>query len=103
MDIFYLTLEQQRAFNRLKKAYKDCEKAGVFFVNRYGSLYAYNSELIDGYGDGAMHANSDNEVAVFDVGNSGQSLKIVPEWCDDEGSHYYGMTNKGFKLWSEGN
>lgn len=39
-----LTPEQQRAFNRLKKAYKDCEKAGIYFANNYGDLMAFNKK-----------------------------------------------------------
>lgn len=35
-----LTTEQKKAFNKLKKAYKECEKAGIYFVNCYGDLMA---------------------------------------------------------------
>ena len=27
-----LTAEQQKAFNKLKKAYKECEKTGIYFA-----------------------------------------------------------------------
>lgn len=40
-----LTPEQQRAFNRLKKAYKDCAKAGIYFANNYGDLMAFKRNL----------------------------------------------------------
>ncbi|HDZ04869.1 hypothetical protein LCGC14_0371130 [marine sediment metagenome] len=98
-DIFDLTANQQRAFNRLKKAYKDCEKEGINFVNRYGSLYAYDAKNISGFGDSHIHAYGDNEVAVIDIVREGQYINIPSEWCDDDGCHYYGLTEKGFKLY----
>ena len=35
--IFDLTPEQKKAFNRLKRAYNDCLKSGMYFINNYGS------------------------------------------------------------------
>lgn len=46
-----LTYEQKRAFNRLRRAYKACEDAGIFFANNYGNLMAFDSKLVAGYGD----------------------------------------------------
>lgn len=46
-----LSKEQQLAFNRLKKAYKDCDKLGVVLINQYGTLNAYNGRFVTSMGD----------------------------------------------------
>jgi hypothetical protein len=91
-----LTPEQQRAFNRLKKAYKDCEKAGIYFANNYGDLMAFNKKLVAGYGDMTMHADGEYEV-VLDNGCPAESMRIANEWADD--THVLGLTKKGMKLY----
>lgn len=39
-ELFDLTEKQQRAFNRLKRAYADCKKEGILLFNCYGYLSA---------------------------------------------------------------
>ena len=91
--LFDLTNEQQKAFNRLERAYKDCLESGVFFVNHHGSLQAYDCELICGYGDHKFHAPGVSEASIDDIGETSNSIKIPGEWADDE--HYFGLTEKG--------
>jgi hypothetical protein len=97
MDIFELTEKQKKAFNRLKRAYKDCEKHGIFFFNCYGSLTAVNSELIQGYGDESslMHSTPVDTVSTYE-GSPLNYIKIPNEWADDE--HMYHLTKKGKKI-----
>jgi len=82
-----LTPEQQKLFKKLKKAYSDCEKAGVFFVNNYGSLEGYNSEYVEGYSDKEnSHSLAYNQYI--------NSFKIANEWTDD--AHFLQLTEKGY-------
>jgi hypothetical protein len=97
MEIFELTPEQQKAFNRLEKAYRDCEKAGVFFVNRYGDLHAYNSRYINGFGTDDF-LRSEFKLKVVDAIELGNHFSITQEWCDDDILHYYGLTKEGHNL-----
>lgn len=102
MDLFDLNKEQQKAFNRLKRAYKDCEKLGVLFVNQYGTLNAYNSDFIEGFGDDQI-APSGHNVKLIDAyskfyGNS-NILRTCPGMADDEGLHVLGLTDKGFEIY----
>jgi len=99
MDIFDLTPNQQKAFNRLKKAYKDCQKEGVLFINNYGDLQAVDKKIICGYGDSMMHANGVSEVSILEARTSPNSMKITNEWTDDE--HFYGLTKLGHKIYFE--
>lgn len=94
--IFDLTPEQQKAFNRLKKAYSDCEKTGIYFFNNYGSLSAVDKNKICGYGDSKYYANGVSEISNHEVGEPVNSIKIANEWADDE--HYYGLTEDGSKI-----
>ena len=96
--IFDLTPEQQKAFNRLRKAYADCQKAGILFINNYGSLMAVDRDIISGYGDSTFHAEGLSEVSILDAGEPSENcLKIANEWTDDE--HFYGLTQKGHNLY----
>ena len=91
-----LTPEQQRAFNRLKKAYKDCEKAGIYFANNYGDLMAFDNKLVAGYGDDSMLPDGEYTVKLSD-GCPAHSIRIANEWADD--THVLGLTKKGMKLY----
>jgi hypothetical protein len=95
-DIFKLTPEQQRAFNRLKKAYADCLKAGVFFYNTYGSLRAVDRSLINGYSDNTA---AEGHVSDHVLTDAACHLNIANEWSDDE--HAFHLTPKGWKLFNE--
>lgn len=81
-ELFELTADQQRAFKRLKKAYRDCEQSGILFYNCYGSLGAVDSEKIVAYNDQYKPGCLRNH----DVYNF-NTLKIVNEWTDD--THYF--------------
>ena len=98
-DIFDLTQPQQKAFNRLKKAYKECEKLGVYFANRYGTLCAYDSNKISSFG--TEDWVSDPIVSVYEAGSGLNEIKIVSEWADDDGQHYYGLTEEGLKIYND--
>ena len=71
-----LTAEQKKAFNKLKKAYRECEKVGIYFANCYGDLMAFDNKLVAGYGDDSM---------------------LPDEWADD--THVLGLTKKGMELY----
>lgn len=73
----------------------------MFFVNQYGLLAAFDSAKICGYGDGQMHAEGVSELNVMDANKdgSGDCLNIPTEWADDEGCHYYGLTEVGHKIY----
>jgi len=95
--IFDLKPEQQKAFNRFKNAYKKCIDVDIFFVNNYGSLQAYDSNLICGYGDFRLHAKGVSEISVLDAGETLNEIKIPGEWSDDQ--HYFGLTDKGDEVY----
>lgn len=102
MDLFELNKEQQKAFNRLKRAYKDCEKLGVFFVNQYGTLTAYNSDLIQGFGDNEITPSGHN-VKLTDAyskfyGNL-NTIETCAGMADDENLHVLGLTDKGLEIY----
>lgn len=97
MEIFDLTPDQKKAFNRLKKAYADCEKLGVYFINNYGALGAVDNKIICGYADSKTHAKGVSEISVYDAGEVPATLKIAQEWTDDE--HYYGLTELGHDIY----
>ncbi len=88
MDILKLSTKQQRAFNRLKKAYSDCEKEGIYFYNYYGHLSAVDSKLVRKYDDEKKDGieNSFNP----------NSFNIASEWTDDQ--HYFHLTEEGKKI-----
>ena len=78
---FDLNAEQKRAFNRLKKAHKDCIDAGVIFYNNYGTIGALDSNKWSRYDD-----------ARDGVPNDGQNISNefnlkCNEWADDR--HYF--------------
>lgn len=82
MDIFELTPEQQKAFNQLKKAFKNCEGKGMFFYNNYGTLGVCDRSKIQAYSDtpskycDQRNCNNPNEIQL-----------PCNEWCDD--IHYF--------------
>lgn len=55
LSVCELTAEQKKAFKKLEKAYKECEKTGIYFANNYGNLMAFDSSLVAGYGDNSFH------------------------------------------------
>lgn len=65
-----LTYKQKRAFNRLKRAYKACKDAGIFFANNYGNLMAFDSKLVAGYGDDAISPGCESVLIAFGKDNA---------------------------------
>ncbi len=85
-QLFELEPDQRKAFLKLKKAYKDCEKLGVGFYNLYGSIGAFDTKKISHYNDtkdGGIENNGQNWQNEF---------KSVDSWADD--THYFHPVNK---------
>lgn len=96
-QVFDLTPEQKKIFNRLKKTYKDCIKAGIYMNNMYSSLQAYNSEYILEYGNNTTGFDESRTIAARDA-HCPNTLTIPHEWCDDESEHRILLTKKGMDL-----
>lgn len=47
VDCFELTDAQQKAFNRMRRAHRDCIKLGIEFYNSYGTLGALDGKKFD--------------------------------------------------------
>lgn len=92
---FDLTDKQKAAFNKLKQAYRACEKAGIYFINCYGSLEAYNAKFIENYSDdSSLDENDENVVNTHDY-SARNYFTIVNEWTDDK--HLIKLTPAGKK------
>lgn len=94
-DKITLTPEQAKLFNKLKAAYKACEKAGIYFVNNYGRIEAYDGALVDDYMD--SESLSVNGVDVFSADDlrTNYSFTSVDSFADDD--HFIRLTPKGLK------
>jgi hypothetical protein len=79
-EMFELTERQRRAFLKLKRAYEECKKAGVYFYDNYGELSAVDSDKIECYND-----NSEN--GILDNGGNPNTFNIPVSWADDP--HYF--------------
>lgn len=100
--LFELEKEQQLAFNRLKKAYKDCEKLKVLLVNQYGTIHAYNEKIVEDFGDDQMRPKGHNvkyDVATECFYNTNTINNVDPGGADDEGLWYLGLTDKGLEIY----
>lgn len=96
-----LTKEQRKAFNSLKRAYKNCIDAGIFFVNQYGSLTAFNGGHINGFGiEDNFFSDPSHAIPMLGTSVSQVSFQIPHEWCDDEGMHRIGLTELGYKIYT---
>ena len=95
MIILPLTPEQVKLFTKLKAAYKACEKAGIYFVNNYGHLQAYDKALVKEYSNSERFDTDDADVVSNHDAQPAHEMKIVNEWCDDE--HLIKLTRKGVK------
>lgn len=91
-----LTAEQKRAFNKLKKAYQECEQVGIYFANCYGELMAFDKELVAGYGDSSMPPDGEYMVEL-PTGCPAHFMRIANEWADD--THVLGLTKRGMELY----
>lgn len=83
MELFELSIKQQRAFNALKKAFKECEKAGLFFYNNYGTLGACSKTKVSAYND----SPSEYEHNRGNVFNPNEFILPCNEWADD--AHFF--------------
>lgn len=101
--LFELEEEQQLAFNRLKKAYKDCEKLKVLLVNQYGTIHAYNKKLVIDLGDDII--SPEGYCAPYCEANSRFYNKNIidnvdPGRADDEICWELGLTKKGIEIYN---
>lgn len=104
-NLLSLDDEQQKAFNRLKKAYADCNKLKILLVNQYGTLVAYDGKLIKDFGDDVITPNG-NPVYYTDVKevftyNPNFIPFIDSGRADDEISWMFGLTDKGLKIYNK--
>ncbi len=104
-DLFVLNTEQQKAFNRLKKAYADCKKLKVLLVNQYGTLHAYDNNLVEAFGDDEM-TPSGNPIYYTDVKDvfihNPNFISFVDSGrADDEISWMFGLTDKGLEIYNQ--
>ena len=77
--LFELTKEQQKAFNKLEKAFKDCLSFNLQLVNHYGNILAFDAKKISHY-DAIEVENS-----ICDTENLAQSFSALDlvSWTDD--------------------
>ena len=80
-EMFELNKTQKTAFDKLKKAFKECEKSGLFFYNNYGTLGVCDSQKIIEYND----TPSEYEDGI--VNNPNEIKLPCYEWSDDR--HYF--------------
>ncbi len=102
MSLLDLNKEQQRAFNRLKKAHKDCEKLGVLLVNEYGTMTAYDSNLIESHSDRSLTLTHRNPVKYIDVQAkffNENTFKTCSGMADDDILWVLGLTDKGLEIY----
>lgn len=95
-----ITAEQKKHFNKLKAAYKACEKAGIILVNNYGMLEAYDSKIVEGYADSSTYDKNDEDVVSSDFYSSSDYINISNEWADD--THLIKLTAKGKRMLQNG-
>lgn len=104
MSIFSLGKEQQKAFNRLKKAYKDCENLKILLVNQYGTIHAYDKRLVCDFGDTIIPPDgipiSYDEARKVDY-NLNTIQNIDPGRADDEIMWVLGLTEKGLEIYND--
>lgn len=88
MEIYELNKEQQKAFNKLKKAADECNKLKIGFINKNGSIIA----------DFDVDANYEIECITYgypynNINNLGGS-----SYADDQNLHSFKLTTKGRKV-----
>lgn len=97
-EVNTLQADQKRAFNRLKKAFEDCKKLNVFFANRYGTLEAYDGDLVCGFSNNDFLCAGAMSIPVYDFHSTGNSFQIPKEWADDDIEQSFVLTHEGAKL-----
>lgn len=94
-----LNQEQAKAFKKLETAYNACKKAGILFVNVYGSLEAYDKALVDEYGDDLSLNEGEEYVFPAEELRSAYSFETPVSFADDR--HMIRLTTKGMKALSK--
>lgn len=96
--LFKLEKRQEVAFSKLMEAVDECMESGIMIVNRGGTIYAFNTEVVDDFN------LSNGNHAILD-----RSLVDVPHFhrADmqeriEKGPYYIHLTDKGWKaMWKE--
>ena len=100
MNVLDLNPEQKKAFNKLKKAYKECEKLNILFVNEYGNICAYDKKYVKDFTDQINCKNPDNAIETY--GDKAINyIKSVDSWADDV--HLIVLSDEGKKIYDEEN
>lgn len=89
--ISLLTPQQERAFSRLKKAFADCSKCGITFVNHNNNIDAFNSKYVSGASD--VHRDGDVSLDVFSINSF---VADIGQWVDVD--VYLKLTEEGKKI-----
>jgi len=81
-ELFELTEKQQRAFNKMTRAYKDCLKYGIKFYNNYGSIGALDGNKFSR----ECYTDSPKEKSVEDIGQNPNEFGDwdLISWADDQ-------------------
>ena len=83
-NLFELTEKQQKAFNRLQEAHKDCIKSGIVFYNNYGWLGALNKTKFKP----PYYDDTESENSILDENqNINEFYLDCGEWADD--THFF--------------
>ncbi len=90
-NIYSLTHKQQIAFNNLKKAFKQCEKSGLVFVNVNDRITVYNSAFVEGSTDNKTEGDIPNDMVNINRFNA-----PINAWIDCDA--YLKLTAEGLKL-----
>lgn len=101
--LFELEKEQQLAFNRLKKAYKDCAKLGVVLINQYGTLHAYSKKMITDMGDEIIKPMG-HPVSYYELDrlyHNYNTINNIDVGRADDSDWILGLTDKGFKIYNK--
>ena len=95
-ELFELTPKQEKAFEALKKAHKECLKAGLKFYNVYGDLGVFDKKKIIAFGDESNLKSScriegaGEGIPSIDCGVYTNTFSLTcNEFADDDGSHYF--------------
>jgi len=97
-DLVALTQAQGTAFASLKRAYSRCKNLGIVFVNHHGTLMPYNSALVEDMIDPTSTWFDPERVMPVTGNGTSHRLHIPGEWADDEGMHYFLLTDQGLEL-----
>lgn len=93
--ILSLSPIQRKEFLKLKRAYAACLKSGIYFVNNYGTLEAYDGSIVAEYSDSSSLSKTDPYVVSTHDAYCSDTMKIANELTDDE--HLIKLTDKGVK------